>query len=278
LDTRRTPSQRLFNRKILQTVALTGTTILCLTVGVLPGACATEPPGDDQAAISAVPTARAAGLGVGRMAIGLNSGTLGVGPNVAFATTQRSNVRVGFNWLSFSHDFARSGVTYQGKLHLHSVNALFDYYLTRRFHLSPGVLLDNGNRLDGTALIRPGQILDLGNASYRTSATSPVTAVGSMKINRVSPMLLVGFGNLVPRKEAGHFSLSFEAGIAYQGTPKVGLDFAGSVCDLSGRNCRDFATSPDVQRNLVIERKQIQDAATPFKFYPVLSLGFGYKF
>ena len=47
-------------------------------------------------------------------------------------------------------------------------------------------------------------------------------------------MITVGWGNLISRREGARFSVPFEIGIAFQGSPKTSLAFGGSVCASPG--------------------------------------------
>jgi hypothetical protein len=90
-------------------------------------------------------------------------------------------------------------------------------------------------------------------------------------------MVLIGFGNLVPRSSK-HFTSTFEIGAAYQGPPRIALNLAGSVCDSTGLFCRPISSDPTVQSNILAEQSKLEKKASPFRFYPVISFGFGYKF
>ena len=91
-----------------------------------------------------------------------------------------------------------------------------------------------------------------------------------------APMVLFGIGNLVPHNH--HFSTSFDIGAAYQGPPRVALSLSGSACDSTGLNCRTIASDPTIQSNVVAEQVKLNKSASPYKFYPVVSFGVGYKF
>jgi hypothetical protein len=83
----------------------------------------------------------------------VNLSTLGYGFGAAVPVGERANVRVGVNLLTFSHDFDNDGITMAAQLKLRSVNAYFDWFpFAGGFHVSPGVMLYNGNRVEATAL------------------------------------------------------------------------------------------------------------------------------
>src|SRR6266478_3098180 len=174
-------------------------------------------PGSEAAA------ARAKGSSEGRIPIGVGVkvSTLGIGGEVAVAVSHRSNVRFGFNAFSYGHTFDKDGVTYKGTLDLRSAQVTYDLFFLKEFHISPGVLIYNGNNVTASASVPGGQSFTLNNTNYLSDAADPVTGTGKLAGYKAAPMVLLGFGNAVPRSR--HFSTSFEIGAAYQGPPRVTL-------------------------------------------------------
>jgi len=227
-------------------------------------------------AASAAAPAKGSSEGRIPIGVGVKVSMLGIGGEVALAVTQRSNVRFGFNAFSYGHTFDKDGVTYKDTLDLRSAQATYDLFLLKEFHISPGILIYNGNKLTANASVPGGQSFTLSNVNYLSDAADPVTGTGKLTVYKAAPMLLVGFGNLVPRGR--HFSTSFEIGAAYQGPPRVTLSLGGSACDPSGINCRTISSDPTIQANVVSEQAKLNKSASPYKFYPVLSFGVGFKF
>lgn len=203
---------------------------------------------------------------------------LGFGADLAVSVTRRSNVRLGVNVASTSRSLTRDGITFRGDLRLRSAQALFDIFpFGGGFHLSPGVMFYNGNHLDAMASTAARQSFTVGGTSYTSSAASPIEASGKMTMNAVAPLFLVGYGNVIPRTSR-HWSFLVEAGVAYQGMPKVKLNFTGSACDASGVNCIDAATNPLFLANVSAEEAKLRHDASAFRFLPTISLGVGYRF
>ena len=99
-----------------------------------------------------------------------------------------------------------------------------------------------------------------------------------MTFNKVAPMILIGFGNLLPRSQR-HFGLNLDAGVAFEGSPKAALNLAGNACLTSTQvACLNAATDPTVQSNVQAEQTKLNNSLSPFKFYPVVALTFSYKF
>jgi len=241
-------------------------------------AAVTDAPDSAATPAPEAPPAPAKGSSEGRIPIGVGVkvSTLGIGGEVAVAVSHRSNVRFGFNSFSYRHTFDKDGVTYKGTLDLRSAQATYDLFFFKEFHVSPGVLVYNGNNVTANASVPGGQSFTLNNTNYVSDVADPVSGTGKLTVYKAAPMLLVGFGNLVPRSR--HFSTSFEIGAAYQGPPRVTLNLGGSACDSTGLFCRSISSDPTIQANLVSEQAKLNKSTSPYKFYPVLSFGVGFRF
>ncbi len=218
------------------------------------------------------------GQGLPRFGFGVKASTLGIGIDAATAVTQRSNLRVGFNGFNYSRDFTKDGITYDGELSLRSFEILYDQYLIGGLHISPGLLAYNGNQANGRAAVPGGQSFSLGDVTYFSSRTNPVTGTGVLDTPNVSPMVLIGVGNLLPRS-GRHFTVNLEAGVVFQGAPKSTLRLSGSACNNSqGTICQDIASTPAIQANVLAEQTKINQSVDFFRYYPVVSFGVGYRF
>jgi hypothetical protein len=214
-----------------------------------------------------------------KVGFGVTVSLLGAGFEVATPITSKMNLRGGFNAFNYNRNYSKDGINYAGKLDWRSGEMHLDWFPFRGgFHLSPGVMLYNGNKVTATAAVPAGQTFTLNNVSYVSSATSPVNGTGTLGFNKAAPTFLVGFGNLVPRS-GRHWSVLFDIGVAYQGTPKAALALTGSACVPPGQvACSNVATDPQVQTNLQAEQTKINNDLKLFKFYPLISLGFGFNF
>ena len=208
--------------------------------------------------------------------VGVKVSTLGIGVEAAIPVTWSTNVRVGFNDFSYRRDFTSSGIAYNGKLALRSVTANFDWFFLGPLHLSPGVLLYDGNHGTATASVAGGQTFSLGGVTYASNVADPVTGNAALALNKVAPELLIGVGNMVPRGNH-HFSVHFEIGAVYQGAPRATLNLLGSACAPNGTNCQNAATNAIIQSNVQAQQLKLNKNLAPFRYYPVVSLGFSYK-
>jgi hypothetical protein len=143
--------------------------------------------------------------------------------------------------------------------------------------VSPGLLFYNGNQLTANASVPGGKTFTIGGTTYESDPAMPVTGTGKLDFVKVSPTIMAGLGNLIPRS-GRHYSFLFEFGGAYQGSARVSLNLTGNVCDPSGLFCRSVASDPTVQANIQSQQQKIKKDINPYRFFPVLSLGVGFNF
>ena len=213
-----------------------------------------------------------------QVGVGVKVSTLGIGIEAARSVTSRSNVRGAFNFFDYNRRFDDDGIEYDGRLKLRSLQVVYDQYIAGGFHVSPGILLHNGNRGLAMASVRSGQTFSLGGVTYFSSATDPVAGEATMDFRNVAPLVLVGFGNLVPRSDR-RLGVNFDVGVAFQGSPNVNLDLRGTGC-ITGptTNCVNVATDPTVQGQLRRQEIEMNDDAKVFRYYPIVSAGISWKF
>ena len=180
--------------------------------------------------------------------------TLGYGVEVTKPMSKKTNVRFGLNGANFDDTRTESGIDYDFDLKLRSGTVLFDWRPSGGgFHTTLGAVL-NGNELNATA--KTSGSITIGDTTYAagTSLTAEVT------FNDVAPYLGVGWGN--PFGSEKQFSLAFDLGVVFQGSPKVKLSAGAGV------------SQSDIDK----EQQQLEDELKDFKYYPVIAFNFGYKF
>src|SRR5437899_3222481 len=133
-----------------------------------------------------------------RFGVGVTASTLGIGIQGAAAITTHANLRACFNIFDYERGFAKDGVGYKGDFNLRSVQVTYDHFFGA-FHISPGVLVYNGNSGSAVASVPGGQPFTLGGTTFYSSSNDPVNGTGRLSVNKAAPMILIGFGNLVPR-------------------------------------------------------------------------------
>jgi len=208
--------------------------------------------------------------------IGVKASLLGAGAEIATPLSRRLNLRGGFNEFSYDRTFHKDGIGYDGRLQFRSSEAHLDWFpFHGSFHLSPGGLFYNGNQVTANASVAGGQAFTLNGTSYTSDPSDPVLGAGKIAFKKSGPMLTVGFGNLVRKRH--RFSIPIEFGAIYTQAPNMTLNLTGSACDANGLNCSPIASTPAIQSNLQAEQAKINKDMSAFKFYPVISIGFGVK-
>lgn len=213
-----------------------------------------------------------------KLGIGVKVSLLGAGVEGAVPLGGKLNVRAGFNAISYNRTFTKDGITYTGNLSWRSGEANVDWFpFGHSFHLSPGLIFYDGNKATANAAVPGGQTFTLSGTTYQSNAANPVSGSGKIDFDKAAPSFRIGFGNLIPRS-GRHWSILAEVGAAYQGSPHAALNLAGSACAPNGTNCVNAATDPGVQANVQAEQAKLNHDLRFFKFYPLISIGFGYSF
>ena len=251
--------------------------------GVLPAAVlyadAVPAPASTPAAVPAAhkPRATAERTGIlSRMGVGLRLSSLGPGADFGFALARRINIRGGFNYFSYSQNFTNSGVHYTGSLKFQSGEAHVDYFLWKSIHVSPGLLFSGSDLVSGKLAVPGGQTFTLSNTDYTSNPANPIAGNGALKFNNVAPSILFGIGDVVPRGNR-RFSILFEVGGAFRGTPTVKLNFTGSACDANGLNCQNITSDPSFQTNVAAQQTKFNNDISFLKFFPIISGGISFR-
>ena len=210
------------------------------------------------------------------VAFGIKANTLGAGAELATPLFQRFNIRSGSNFLTFEYPFGIDGVNYHANLHFKSSQSTLDWFpLGHTFHISPGILYAK-NTVASTAMVTAGQNFSLGDQNFVNSVIDPVHGHMTLAYPRnYSPMLLLGFGNILPRNSR-RLSIPAELGVAYTGAPTINVNLTGTACTNQG--CTSFATNAEAQASLTQEIKKINEDLKRVPVYPILSLGVAYHF
>ncbi len=207
-------------------------------------------------------------------------GAGGIGFDVATPLARKFNLRGTGYFFKYNASITQDYVTYSGDIQLASGGGSLDWYpWGGKFRLSAGFLAYNGNSLTGTATLNPNQSFTLNGNTYYSSATDPLHATATLQLgSKAAPSFGFGWGNIVPRKAGKHFSVPVEIGFAYVGYPKVDLAFVGTVCSAVGTACQTVDSNPTFQSDLAAQKAKFQNDLSAFRFYPIISIGFGYKF
>lgn len=213
-----------------------------------------------------------------RLGIAVKASSLGIGVEAATPLTFRSNLRGGVNLFSYNRTFDEDGISYPAELRFRSVEVHYDWFpFAGGFHISPGVLVYNGNHVAANPLVPGGNTFSLDNNTYTSDPSDPITGNGKIDFIKAGPMFTMGWGNLLPRNHR-HFSVPFEFGFVYTGAPRVALNLQGGACDPAGVNCLAITSNPLIQENVQAEKNKLENDISAYRFYPVISVGFGVNF
>jgi len=224
--------------------------------------------------IGAAPSREMAPFSSWRVDVVVN--TLGAGIDVSTPLLPHFDLRGGGNFLAFGHEFDVDGLHYDARLQLGSGNLRLDWFPRRRnFHISPGILYFN-NYVTAPSSVPAGAAFELDDESFINSVDDPVHGEASLKFpRRVAPMLTFGFRNILPGRHQ-HIAVPIEFGAAFTGAPKMNVTLTGTACQQDG--CFSFADNEEAQQSLRDEVRDINDTLSDIPVYPVLKIGFGYRF
>lgn len=209
----------------------------------------------------------AAGPALAAVSLGIDAGTLGIGPELQFGLTDSWNARVGYAAYNYNRDVTDTGVDYHGTLKLGNGFALLEWHPGgHTFKVSFGAVATS-NKVDITGVPSSGSY-QIGNGNYPASDFASVQ--GTVKVgNSIAPYLGVGFGN--PVVEGSHLTFLFDLGVLYSGSPKASLS---ATCSASVSP----ATCAQIQQDVAVEVGKLQDQSTQLKLWPVVNLGLAYRF
>src|ERR1051325_9792957 len=108
--------------------------------------------------------ALAAREGRGQIALAARASTLGVGAELSFRAGRNLGIRLGGNYLQFSHDATIEDISYHVTPHLENGTAILDLHPFGSSFLFSGGLLLNYN--DGQLIATLAHDVDIGGTTY----------------------------------------------------------------------------------------------------------------
>lgn len=203
--------------------------------------------------------------GAADIAVAGKIGTLGVGAEVTTALAPAWNARFGLNAASWDHNTTRSDVRYDADLRLRSFTALADWHpLQDNFRISAG-LTYNGNEVKLRG--RPSGNVTIGTTTFTPAEIGRLD--GKLDFKKAAPYFGIGWGNALAKERT--WSFTADLGVLYQQKPRVSLSATCGTA-LSAPRCAELQTET------AIERQQLQDDVSDYRWYPVVSVGVSYRF
>lgn len=209
--------------------------------------------------------------------VGLN----GIGLDVALPVAQKFNVRVGGSYFAYTGNFETDGARIAAALTLGGGKAALDWFpFGNGIRVSPMLVFAIQTDVNATVLVPSGQSITLNGKDYVSSTTNPLSGSAHITTRNVAPGLSIGFGNIAPH---GNRRLSFpvEIGAYYIGQPGLKVTFTGSACDPTqppAIGCQDVTKDADFQKSLQGFIARNNNNVSYASFYPVASIGVGYRF
>ena len=208
--------------------------------------------------LSGTPSVDAEGL-----SLGLKATTLGAEVDGEYAFNPSFGARVGVRYFTYDYNDDVSDIEYDVDLELLSVSALLDWHpFQGSFRISAGVMY-NGNEADATGKPNANGTYQIGDTTYPAAAVG--TLDGNIDFNKFAPYVGLGWDTSFGKKKA--FGFLFEIGAMFQGSPNVDLTASGPI-----------ASDPTFQQNLNQEKQNIEDDIDSFTIYPMIAIGFCYRF
>lgn len=209
------------------------------------------------------------------IAAGLRLSTLGLGADLIYGINDQFNIRGTLRAFSYGADGEEDGIDYEGDLKLSSFGVLADYHpWGGGFHITTG-LMSNGNEFNLEA-VGPSNA-EIGDVRYDIDGKLNT----DVTFNSAAPYLGIGWGNAFGK--GSQFSLSFDVGILFQGSPEAEVSAAGTATELSsGQSFQiDDMSNPlaqQFQNEIDKEEQNLNDEMEGYEYYPVISLGLNYQF
>lgn len=206
--------------------------------------------------------------------VGAVAGSLGVGLTLTVPIIPELNVRAYGAGLSFGVDvevddadgIQDNELDFDGDVTVGGVGALLDYHPFRNgFRASAGVLY-NFNKFEGTAVC--DETLCEVDGQQPPVVARGDRVRGEVDYSGVAPYVGLGWGNAVDKN--GRWSFSFDVGAMFTGSPDVSVRCTQVAAGAAAQSiCNQQAEA---------EEDELEDEVGDFKVYPVVSLGFAYRF
>ncbi len=194
-------------------------------------------------------------------------GTLGIGGGVSYGISDALTARVGYTSIKVNHAFHTTNVDYTGKFKLGGVEAMLDWYpFSGGFRVTGGAVIDH-NKVDIDARLNHTPIT-INGVNYDVNDLASIS--GSAKFRSTVPYLGIGWGNVASTN--GNFYFIADFGVEFLGSAKVKLNGTCSQQFESDPMCAQFKSG------VAQEENNLNHDVADYKWWPVLSLGVGYRF
>jgi hypothetical protein len=190
--------------------------------------------------------------------VGIRAGTNGVGGEVGVRILPTIVLRGVGQGYDYGYDQTIDGIAYDGTLKLGSYGLQADFRPPiAPFYVTAGIFA-NDNQFD--LIATPTSNVVIGNTSYTPAQIGTLNTKATF--NDVAYFLGAGV-----KLDVGPIETALEAGVYYQGDPKVVSTSTGLL-----------ASNPSFQSDLAIESAKIVDELDAARYWPMVTLHGRYKF
>jgi hypothetical protein len=205
-----------------------------------------------------------------QMALTGKAGTLGLGAELTVGLLPHLDGRLGVNGFSYSDRREASNIDYDADARLRNATALLDLHPGGHAFRLTGGLVWNGNRVDGHSRPSPSGTYDIGGVQIPVSVVQRLD--GRAEFDPIVPYLGLGWGN--PIRSTRRAGVAFDLGMMFQGKAKVNLTPVIPQDSPINNPVAREALEILVRR----EEQDLEDEASDYDVYPVVSLGVWYRF
>ncbi len=192
--------------------------------------------------------------------VGVKAGTLGFGGDITVGLHENFGVRIGGSMLNYTYEDTIDDIDYELELDYQSFSALADLYpFGGNFRLSAGAIINN-NEIGLTAAPNIDKVV--GDTAYTAAEIGTIS--GTLDFDSLAPYIGFGFGNAANQHQ--RFVVTLDIGVVIQ-PYEVDLAASGTL-----------AADANFQADLAAEEAALQKDLDQFEFYPVVALGFAFRF
>lgn len=190
-------------------------------------------------------------------------GTLGFGVDLGYQFNDLVKVRLNTNYFSFSHDRSIQDIDYSIDPSNFNIGLLLDLHPWRNGFRLTGGLYYIDLKGDLSAGLSPDLSYSFGDHTYKGSELGE--ASGSIKWSKLAPYIGLGWGSGASNPDSNWF-FTADLGAMFIGKSKVSYTVSGLASHPS--------LGPDIDREIGKIKSDIDD----YQWYPVISIGVGYRF
>ncbi len=205
-----------------------------------------------------------------KLALAVNAGILGFGPELIYSLHPKFNVRTGLQGFKVDASIDEDGIEYDAELTMNSLQVLVDWHpFAGGFHLSTGLIR---NSSDATLNSEAQGSYTIGDTTYE----------GDLAINSrihfptLAPYFGIGWGN----RTESRFNFYSSLGVILAGEPELDISASGTANEEGSSQTFDVTTNEKFQSNLQDERQALVESLDleNFKLIPSANIGVSFRF